>query len=182
MNKLFLLRESKELHMICQSWVCVIVVGEWKWRGWENWAKIDSKTKGWTSSPFHTTQGKIFPWEISLFTNLQCKIPIMSSWSRFGQVGSCSLSAVCLFHWQQTMEDLIQAGHELVEEQKMVMSMKLSEEYMKTQRGPGGSLSVSASWKEVHDWKQIPRLYWNDKAWSHNSWILSCTWQLTVIW
>jgi hypothetical protein len=46
---------------------------------------------------------------------------------------------------KQTMEDLIQAGHELVEEQKMVMSMKLSEEYMKTQRGPGGSLSVSAS-------------------------------------
>jgi hypothetical protein len=43
------------------------------------------------------------------------------------------------------MEDLIQAGHELVEEQKMVMSMKLSEEYMKTQTGPRGSLSVSAS-------------------------------------
>lgn len=79
MNKLFLLRESKELHMTCQSWVCVVVVGEWKWRGWENWAKIDSKTKGWTSSPFHTTQGKIFPWEISLFMIVQCKIPIMSS-------------------------------------------------------------------------------------------------------
>jgi hypothetical protein len=46
---------------------------------------------------------------------------------------------------QQNVEDLLKAGDELVEEQKMVTKMKLSEEYMKTQTGPGGGLSVSAS-------------------------------------
>ena len=46
---------------------------------------------------------------------------------------------------QQNVEDLLKAGYELVEEQNMVMKMKLSEEYMKTQTGPGGGLSVLAS-------------------------------------
>lgn len=45
--------------------------------------------------------------------------------------------------WQQNVEDLISAGYELVEEQKMVMKMKLSEEYMKKQTGPGIGLSMS---------------------------------------
>jgi len=44
---------------------------------------------------------------------------------------------------QQNVEDLIEAGNELVEEQAMVMKMKLSEEYMKKQTGPGIGLSMS---------------------------------------
>lgn len=43
------------------------------------------------------------------------------------------------------MDDLIKAGYELVEEQNMVNNMKLSDEYMKKQTGPGGGLSISAS-------------------------------------
>lgn len=46
---------------------------------------------------------------------------------------------------QQNVEDLLKAGYELADEQNMVMNMKLSEEYMKTQTGPGGGLSISAS-------------------------------------
>ncbi|KAG0617840.1 hypothetical protein M758_4G019200 [Ceratodon purpureus] len=45
----------------------------------------------------------------------------------------------------QNVEGLLSAGYELVEEQNMVMKMKLSEEYMKTQTGPGGGLSISAA-------------------------------------
>jgi hypothetical protein len=40
------------------------------------------------------------------------------------------------------LEDLVNAGYELVEEQNMVMKMKLSDEYMKKQTGPGIGLSV----------------------------------------
>ena len=47
--------------------------------------------------------------------------------------------------FQQNVEGLLSAGYELVEEQNMVMKMKLSEEYMKTQTGPGGGLSISAA-------------------------------------
>lgn len=46
--------------------------------------------------------------------------------------------------WQQNIEDLIKAGYELVEEQNMVNQMKLSEEYMKKQTGPGVGLNMAS--------------------------------------
>lgn len=46
-------------------------------------------------------------------------------------------------HPKQTIEGLIEAGLSLVEEQKMVMQMRLSDEYMKKQTGIGPGLSLS---------------------------------------
>lgn len=43
---------------------------------------------------------------------------------------------------EQNVDDLIKAGYELVEEQNMVNNMKLSDEYMKKQTGPGDRKSV----------------------------------------
>lgn len=44
---------------------------------------------------------------------------------------------------EQTIEGLIEAGYSLVEEQKMVMQMRLSDEYMKKQEGTGPGISLS---------------------------------------
>jgi hypothetical protein len=46
---------------------------------------------------------------------------------------------------QATIERLLGAGESLAEEQRMVMKMKLSEEYMRQQTGPGGGISVMAT-------------------------------------
>ena len=43
---------------------------------------------------------------------------------------------------QQTIDDLIEAGHSLVEEQRMVNKMRLSDEYMKKQEGVVIGLSL----------------------------------------
>lgn len=44
---------------------------------------------------------------------------------------------------KQNVKDLIEAGFELVEEQKKVMEMRLSDDYMKKQTGGGGLLGFS---------------------------------------
>ncbi|KAJ7545958.1 hypothetical protein O6H91_08G018000 [Diphasiastrum complanatum] len=44
---------------------------------------------------------------------------------------------------KQNVKDLISAGRSLTKEQQMVMKMRLSDEYMKKQVGPGSALSLS---------------------------------------
>eukprot|EP00270_Netrium_digitus_P005360 TRINITY_DN1704_c0_g1_i1.p1 TRINITY_DN1704_c0_g1~~TRINITY_DN1704_c0_g1_i1.p1 ORF type:complete len:490 (+),score=103.41 TRINITY_DN1704_c0_g1_i1:37-1470(+) len=44
---------------------------------------------------------------------------------------------------KQTLEDLIQAGYELTVQQELVNQMRLSEEYMRTQTGPGVGLNIN---------------------------------------